>query len=155
MPNALTTPVSEYRNKLQCDKMGTFHLLGGLRAGEPVTVAEGYATGATVHRATGMAVAVAVALRDQDPARPIYMAADNDHHLPVRARPLPNAGREKAEAAALAVGATVLLPEPVPDRWRRARARTGTTTRPATAAPRHGRRCGRPGCRSWRHRTHG
>jgi len=33
----------------------------------------------------------------------------------VRARPLPNAGREKAEAAALAVGARVLLPEPVPD----------------------------------------
>jgi hypothetical protein len=55
------------------------------------------------------------ALRDQDPARPIYMAADNDHHLPLRAKPLPNAGREKAEAAALAVGATVLLPEPVAD----------------------------------------
>lgn len=85
-------------------------------------VAEGYATGATVHRATGMAVAVAftsnlmavaVALRDQDPARPIYLAADNDHHLPERAKPLPNAGREKAEAAAAAVGGTVLLPEPV------------------------------------------
>jgi len=106
-------------------KMGTFHLLGELRPGAPVIVAEGYATGATVHRATGMAVAVALdtsnlmavatALRDQDPARPIYMAADNDHHLPVRAKPLPNAGREKAEAAAAAVGGTVLLPEPAAD----------------------------------------
>ncbi len=106
-------------------KMGTFHLLGELRPGAPVIVAEGYATGATVHRATGVAVAVALdtsnlvavasALRDQDPARPIYMAADNDHHLPLRAKPLPNAGREKAEAAAAAVGATVLLPEPVAD----------------------------------------
>jgi len=106
-------------------KLGTFHLLGELRPGAPVIVAEGYATGATVHRATGMAVAVALdtsnlmavatALRDQHPARPIYMAADNDHHLPVRARPLPNAGREKAEAAAAAVGGRVLLPEPVPD----------------------------------------
>ena len=104
-------------------KMGTFHLLGELRGGTPVIVAEGYATGATVRRATGMAVAVALdtsnlmavatALRDQDPARPIYLAADNDHHLPLRARPLPNAGREKAEAAAAAVGGTVLLPEPV------------------------------------------
>jgi len=106
-------------------KMGTFHLLGELRPGTPVIIAEGYATGATVHRATGMAVAVALdtsnlmavaaALRDQDPARPIYMAADNDHHLPSRAKPLPNAGREKAEAAAAAVGATVLLPEPAAD----------------------------------------
>jgi phage/plasmid primase-like uncharacterized protein len=106
-------------------KMGTFHLLGELRAGAPVIVAEGYATGATIHRATGMAVAVALdtsnlmavatALREQDPARLIYMAADNDHHLPLRAKPLPNAGREKAEAAAAAVGATVLLPEPAAD----------------------------------------
>ena len=86
-------------------------------------VAESYAAGATVHRATGVAVAaaldtsnlmaVAVALRDQDPTRPIYMAADNDHHLPLRAKPLPNAGRDKAEAAAAAVGATVLRPKPV------------------------------------------
>jgi phage/plasmid primase-like uncharacterized protein len=106
-------------------KMGTFHLLGELRPGAPVIVAEGFATGATVHRATGMAIAVALdtsnliavatALHDQDPARPIYMAADNDHHLPVRAKPLPNAGREKAEAAAAAVGGTVLLPEPASD----------------------------------------
>ncbi len=106
-------------------KMGTFHLLGELRAGTPVIVAEGYATGATVHQATGLAVAVALdtsnliavatALRDQDPARPIYLAADNDHHLPLRAKPLPNAGREKAEAAAATVGGRVLLPEPAAD----------------------------------------
>ena len=104
-------------------KIGTFHLLGTLRPGSPVIITEGYATGATIHRATGMAVAVALdtsnlmavatALRDGDAARPIYMAADNDYHLPLRATPLPNAGREKAEAAAAAVGATVLLPEPV------------------------------------------
>ncbi len=104
-------------------KAGTFHLLGELRPGTPVIVAEGYATGATVHRATGMAVAVALdtsnlmavatALRDQDPARPIYLAADNDHHLPLRAKPLPNAGRERehaefwgAEAIGLGFGLT-------------------------------------------------
>ncbi len=103
-------------------KADTFHLLGELQAG-PVIVAEGYATGATVHRATGLPVAVALdtsnlmtvatALREQDPARVIYMAADNDHHLPARPAPLPNAGREKAEAAAAAIGGKVLLPEPV------------------------------------------
>ena len=64
---------------------------------------------------TSNLMAVAAALRDQDPERSIYMAADNDHHLPLRVKPLPNAGREKAEAAALAVGATVLLPEPIAD----------------------------------------
>ena len=47
--------------------------------------------------------------------RYIYLAADNDHHLPERAKPQPNAGREKAEAAAAAVGGTVLLPEAVAD----------------------------------------
>lgn len=104
-------------------KLGTFHLLGELRAGTPVIISEGYATGATVHRATGMAVAVALdtsnlmavatALRDQDPVRVIYLAADNDHHLPLRAKPLPNVGREKAEAAAVTVGGKVLLPEAV------------------------------------------
>ncbi len=107
-------------------KIGTFHLLGSLEPGRPVVVSEGFATGATVHQATGLTVAVALdtsnlaavaaALRDRDPARPIYLAADNDHHLPLRATPLPNAGREKAEAAARAVGGRVLLPDPVAGR---------------------------------------
>nr|WP_294516040.1 MobF family relaxase [uncultured Rhodopila sp.] len=107
-------------------KLETFHLLGELRPGEPVAIAEGYATAASVHRATGMPVAVALdtsnlsavalALRRQDPDRPIYMAADNDHHLPLRDPPLANVGKEKAEAAALAVGGTVLLPPEAPER---------------------------------------
>lgn len=107
-------------------RMGAFHLLGELRAGTPVIVAGGYATTAIVHRTMGLPVAVALdtsnllavarALRDRDPARPIFMAADNDHHLPLWAKLLPNAGREKAEAAAKAVRATVLLPEPVAGR---------------------------------------
>jgi phage/plasmid primase-like uncharacterized protein len=105
-------------------KIGTFHLLGDLRPGEPVAIAEGYATAATVHRATGTAVAVALdtsnltavalALRQDDPDRPLYMAADNDHHLPLRDPPLPNTGKEKAEAAALCVGARVLLAPEAP-----------------------------------------
>jgi len=104
-------------------RAGTFHMLGALRPGAPVIVARSYATAAAIHRATGMAVAtaldtgnlmvVAVALRSQAPTRPIYLAADNDHHLPLRTTPLPNAGREMAVAAAAEVGGKVLLPEPV------------------------------------------
>jgi conjugative relaxase-like TrwC/TraI family protein len=106
-------------------KMGTFHLLGDLRPGAPVAIAEGYATGASVHQATGMTVAVALdtsnltavalALRQQEPDRPLYMAADNDHHLPLRDPPRPNVGREKAEAAAVLVGARVLLAPEMPE----------------------------------------
>jgi phage/plasmid primase-like uncharacterized protein len=105
-------------------KMGTFHLLGDLKPGEPVGIAESYATGASVHRATGMTVAialgtsnltsVALALRQQDPDRALYMLAHNDHHLPLRDPPRPNVGREKAEAAAVGVGAKVLLAPEAP-----------------------------------------
>jgi len=42
--------------------------------------------------------------------------ADNDHHLSMGATPLPNAGREKAEAAARSVGGRVLLPDPMAGR---------------------------------------
>jgi len=107
-------------------KAGTLHMLGALRPGTPVIVAGSYATAATIYRATGMAVAaaldtgnlmaVAVALRSQAPSRPIYLAADNDHHLPLRTTPLPNTGREMAAAAAAEVGGKVLLPEPVAGR---------------------------------------
>jgi conjugative relaxase-like TrwC/TraI family protein len=106
-------------------KMGAFHLLGDLRPGEPVAIAEGYATAATVHRSTGIATAVALdtsnlaavamAFRQADPERSIYMAADNDHHLPLRDPPRPNVGKEKAAAAAAIVGARVLMPPAVRD----------------------------------------
>jgi phage/plasmid primase-like uncharacterized protein len=98
------------------------HMLigGGLKPGTPLLVAEGYATGATLHEATGLPVAVAFnagnllavakAYRAADPSRPIVIAGDNDHHLPHRSVPLPNVGKEKAEAAAVAVGGTAVLP---------------------------------------------
>lgn len=96
-------------------------LIGGPpKPGAPLLVAEGYATGATLHEATGLSVAVvfnaanlaavARAYRAADPERPILVAGDNDHHLPRRAVPLPNVGREKAEAAAAMVGGVAVLP---------------------------------------------
>lgn len=83
-------------------------------------VAEGYATAATIARATGRPtyaafiasnlLPVAKELRQLHPKATICIAADNDHLLPLRPKPLQNVGRNKAEAAAVAVGGHVLLP---------------------------------------------
>ncbi|MFC7556425.1 toprim domain-containing protein [Pseudoroseomonas wenyumeiae] len=100
---------------------GGHALIGGRpKPGAPLLVVEGYATGATLHEATGLPVAVAFnagnllavakAYRAADPSRPIVIAGDNDHHLPRRAVPLPNVGKEKAEAAAAAVRGVAALP---------------------------------------------
>jgi phage/plasmid primase-like uncharacterized protein len=74
-----------------------------------------------VRQATGLPVAVAFdsgnlqsvaeQYRALDPARPIIVAADNDHHLPHRDPPLPNAGLKAAQAAAEAVNGIVVAPE--------------------------------------------
>jgi phage/plasmid primase-like uncharacterized protein len=100
---------------------GGHMLIGGKpKPGTPLLVAEGYATGATLHEATGLPVAVAFnagnllavakAYRAADPSRPIVIAGDNDHHLPHRPVALPNVGQQKAEAAAAAIGGAVVLP---------------------------------------------
>ena len=57
---------------------------------------------------SGNLLDVARAVREYDPARRIVIAADNDHHLPRLAVPLPNVGMEKAIAATEAVGGVVL-----------------------------------------------
>jgi len=67
-------------------------MLGEVRPGQPLIIAEGFATAATMRGVTGLAVAVAFdsgnlvevarAYRERDPALPIVIAADNDHHLP-------------------------------------------------------------------------
>ena len=125
-------------------KIGTFHVRGDWTPGQPIGVAEGYATGATGHRAMDMPVAmaldtsnltaVALALRHTSADGPVFMLADNDHHLPMRNPPLANQGKEKAEKAAEAVGATLLLAPELPERaiagkgtdWNDYEARWGT-----------------------------
>lgn len=77
-------------------------------------VCEGFATGASIHEATGHAVAVAfnagnleavaLALRAKFPEMRLILAADDDHRTPG------NPGMTKAKAAALAVGAMVAVP---------------------------------------------
>ena len=102
-------------------KQGTHALLGELQPGAPVVIAEGFATAATMREATGLATVVAFdsgnllevarAFRERDPQRPIVIAADNDHHLPLKEVPLPNVGQVKAAAAAEAVRGVVLTPD--------------------------------------------
>jgi phage/plasmid primase-like uncharacterized protein len=101
-------------------KQGLHAELGASAPGEPVVIAEGYSTAATLREVTGLAVIaafdsanlldVARTVRERDPTRRIIIAADNDHHLPRQAVPLPNVGMEKAVAAARAVGGVVLSP---------------------------------------------
>jgi phage/plasmid primase-like uncharacterized protein len=101
-------------------KQSMHAMLGEVRPGQPLIIAEGFATAATMREVTGLAVAVAFdsgnlvevarAYRNRDPARPIVIAADNDHHLPRKEVPLPNVGEVKAIAAAQEVGGMVLQP---------------------------------------------
>ena len=103
---------------------GLHHMIGDIGTSGPIIVAEGYATGAELHRETGLPIAVAfsssnieavaVGLRDRHPERPLVIAGDNDHRKPLemdaQGRPKPNVGKEKSEAAALAVGGVAMLP---------------------------------------------
>lgn len=80
-----------------------------------IIIAEGYATAASLHEATGRAtiaafdsgnlMAVAEAVRAKFPDRQIVIAADNDH-----ANKLGNVGTIKAEEAAKAIGAVLAAP---------------------------------------------
>jgi phage/plasmid primase-like uncharacterized protein len=106
-------------------KVGTFFAVGpDPEPRRPLWVAEGFATAATVHAATGLPAVVALdasnlapvaaALRAREPSRPLLFAADNDHRLPRRPEPLPNVGLERARAAAAAVGGRVAAPDFAP-----------------------------------------
>jgi putative DNA primase/helicase len=103
---------------------GGHHLIGALEPGGTLLIAEGYATAATLHEATGQPVAVAFhasnlkavadAYRAADPVLRILIAGDNDHQrereIGADGRPKDNVGRLKAEAAAQAVGGALLIP---------------------------------------------
>ena len=93
---------------------GCMYLIGQPQEAGPLVICEGFATGASIHEASGYPVAVAfnannleavaLALRAKYPeARPI-LAADDDH------RTDGNPGMSKAQAAAQAVGARLAVP---------------------------------------------
>ena len=97
---------------------GGHFVIGDLAQPEPVLIAEGYATAATLHEITGRPAIVAFnagnlmqvarTYRQLWPDREIYIAGDNDHRRQAEGKP--NVGREKAEEAAAAIGGLVLLP---------------------------------------------
>ena len=115
-------------------KTDLFHLLGTAAspgavpggdapAPDAVLICEGYATGATLHEATGCPVAVAFdagnlvhvakAMRALYPAALLVLAGDDD--LQTFAEKGHNPGRDKATAAARAVHGPVVFPEGLPD----------------------------------------
>lgn len=102
-------------------KEGAYHLIGPHpEPGEPILVAEGYATGASLHMATGLAVAMAFdagnllpvgkALREQFPARPLIFCADDDWKTKRPNGDSWNPGVETAEKAATILGGQAVVP---------------------------------------------
>jgi putative DNA primase/helicase len=94
---------------------GCYSPIGSIEQSQPLLIAEGWATAATLHEATGYAVAaamnagnllpVAKSLRERYPSQPIIVCADNDHGTPG------NPGVTKGKEAALAIGGRCVWPE--------------------------------------------
>jgi phage/plasmid primase-like uncharacterized protein/uncharacterized protein YjbI with pentapeptide repeats len=105
-------------------KKGLHAMVGAYDPAKPLVFAEGFATAASVHQATGHPVAVvfdsgnlkpvAEAYRARNVVQTLIFAADNDHHLPLKQSPsgheLPNVGVEKAEEGARAVNGVIVVP---------------------------------------------
>lgn len=91
---------------------------------DTLIIAEGYATAASVERATRLPVAIAFsagnilpvaeAYREKFPNLNIIIAGDNDHQKPLQldanGQPKKNVGKEKSEHAAEVVGGAAMLP---------------------------------------------
>ncbi len=105
-------PDGDKRFKTGTVKVGHFHRIKG-NTGK-IIICEGYATGASIHEATGYLVlvafdagnllAVSTAAREKWPELPIIIAADNDQYSES------NVGVTKATAAAWQIGAAVAIP---------------------------------------------
>ncbi len=104
-------------------KTGLFHWCGDPAGAAVLLVAEGYATAASVHQATARPVAVAFdagnlihvakALHQTHPEALIVLCGDDD--VQTFAAKGHNPGRDKAEAAARAVGGLAVFPENLPE----------------------------------------
>ncbi|PKM30396.1 MAG: conjugal transfer protein TraC [Gammaproteobacteria bacterium HGW-Gammaproteobacteria-11] len=108
-------------------KEGAFHMVGPHpEPGEAILVAEGYATGVSLHMATGLAVAicfdagnllpVGTVLREQFPGRQLIFCADDDWKTKLPNDEPYNTGVEKASKAATILGGMVVKPVWLGDR---------------------------------------
>lgn len=96
-------------------KSGAFFTLGSLQSGSDYLMAEGYATAASLHEATGKTVvcafdagnleACALALTERYPSSYLCLCADDDRYG------TGNPGMEKAQAVAERVGAGLIAPQ--------------------------------------------
>lgn len=102
-------------------KEGCFHLIGPYpEPCDPILVCEGYATGASLHTASGYTVAIAFdagnllpvgkVLREHFPGRPLVFCADDDWKTTRPTGEPWNPGHEKANNAAVILGGQVLAP---------------------------------------------
>ena len=99
-------------------KSGLWHMVGELGKPAAILIAEGYATAASLHEATGKPVAVAFdagnlahvakALRQLYPSAALVMCGDDDQAT--QARTGQNPGKAKASAAAKAVQGVAVFP---------------------------------------------
>ena len=95
-------------------RTGCYYAIGRPQGAAVLCIAEGFATGASIHEATGLPVAIAFnagnlepvakALRKKFPDLPMVICADDDWKTEG------NPGRTKGEAAALAVGGVMVFP---------------------------------------------
>ncbi len=105
-------------------KSGLWHQLGALDGADALLVAEGYATAATLHEATGRPVVVGFdagnlvhvvqALRELHAALPLLVCGDNDHEAEARTGRNPGADKASSAARAASTGAgraRVVLPQ--------------------------------------------
>jgi phage/plasmid primase-like uncharacterized protein len=98
---------------------GCFHLLGTI--GDRFCIAEGFATAATIHEATGLPVAIAFdsgnlpkvarALRERYPNAKILIAVDDDWKTKKPDGTPHNPGRIKATEAAEAIAGVLVMPQ--------------------------------------------
>ncbi|MFY9460661.1 MAG: DUF927 domain-containing protein [Aquabacterium commune] len=103
-------PPANTEDKVSSRKLGLWHMVGTLQYAPVLLVAEGYATAASLHEATGRPVAVAFdagnvlhvarELRALHPALPLLMCGDDDRQT--EARTGKNPGRDVATRAAQA-----------------------------------------------------
>lgn len=102
-------------------KSGCWHWCGNPEGASALLVCEGYATGASLHEATGLPVAVAFdagnlakvapQLRELYPSASLVICGDDD--LPTLARRGINPGRSKAEAVGRDLAVPVAFPAPL------------------------------------------
>ena len=118
--HSLQTITADGEKRFKGRMKGCYHPIGGKPPEVCLVIAEGYATGASIHEATGWPVAVAfnsgnvgpvaAALHKAYPALTLVIAADDDHLTPG------NPGMAAAKQAALAVGGFVVMPQFPADR---------------------------------------